>query len=640
MCDRSLPLATWHSSTIVSVNRYMSLILAFISFFVFELVYYRFLLPLIGPSPGGHFVFAGIFLGVPVAMVTHGIVWRLLGIPEKALNNPPAFYSDMPRDRVVNAIYAVLSQALVHGEKFYYINCDESKGELSAETNLAQSAFFYPFAGSLLRVMSDLLDTISFREHSYVEVRFEIKVKVTGIDSANSKVQVIFVNRARPAIFNPWGARERSRFLKEFKTAVRARAKISGRGLPSLPPADESIPSFDSVELYQIRGADSLTSYDGESLPSCNADDSNSAEALPGKLEPVVKEEDVRRKEPRGKGKLDAADNMQFAEPSSDASGGRSATGASPIVKIYKGTGGRKDSAKNREDHSYVKRDFAIAREQCSIAKSDSRIVRPEFDVAIDWQQQRRNIQEREGTEVIERICQDAARKDKVALVQLGELIFEGLNGQPDYKQALKLFEVASRENYPPAFLALSRMYLLGYGTNVDEVKSLELLQRATAGGFPPALYELGMRYCAGDGVLVDTFAGSQYLLTAASKGHAGAQLELALLMLTNAPCHRDHREVTHWLAQAAGNGQVVAYYFLGIYYLGAYGHLLEPDYVAAAKAFDRGTKAGDPLAAYELGLLYLEGLGVNQNLAEGRRLIKQAASAGVEDAREKLREL
>lgn len=617
----------------------MSLILALVSFYVFELVYYQFIVPLAGPHPSILLILAGLFGGIPVSIIVHQIAWRALGIPEPVLNNPAPFYSDMPRERAVNAIYAVLNNAYIHGEKFHYIDFVEERGELRVETNLAQAAFMYPFAGGFLKVVSGLLDTVMLRQHSYVEVLFEISVKVTGLDSSNSKIELHFQNKARPALFNPWGAKERARFLREIKTAVRARANIKQTTAPGSAKKPTGVIGRIPKALRPSVGSNDVGTVDSIRDESNDSFDEYSLESL--------SESDVewmRQKQDGIAGDLDRFDG----DAASAAAHFDIEAVCDNLAADSKRSGGDPHLGSERGQSDQVKLPAAGFRKTAS-ALSSSGITAKPYSASIarmtvtppsDWAKAEKRIKNELGQEKLNQICEAAAKKQKEALVELGQLICAGLNGVPDYKQAFKLFEVASREQYPPALMWLSRMYSQGLGAAKDGKKALHLLQMAAEAQYVPAMYELGIKYCAGQDVLVDTLVGSQYILAAASKGFPPAQLEMGILMVTDMPCQRDHRDLIYWLSQAGQAGESEAYFYLGIYYLGAYGHVLNPDYRAAARAFEKGFKCGDQWCAFELGLMYLEGTGVDQNLAEGRRLINAAAQAGINQAREKLEEL
>lgn len=594
----------------------MSLFLALISFLLVEFGCYLVLLPRAGATPSIWLLLAGVLAGITASVIVHQIVWSVFGLSEKRLNNPAPFYSDMPSHRALNAVYAVLKNTEVNGDRFHYLDCIEERGELGARTNLAHAAFRYPLIGGALRTLSEAIDRKLSLDENYFEVRFEVKVKVTPVDRSSSRIQVYFINRARPAIFNPWGATQRTRFLREIKDSVRARPPLAGqreKELPSLRPMEEIAESFDSMQLYfPDQGASSERGAQRK-LISQIGDENDDSLYDQSFFQNRNNEPDCDRKVD---GDRKSAVGLGELQPRS---------GSGPGKKISLPAGQSPESYRWLMTSCNSLGSLAAYR----VALSAQCHSTP----SIDWSRAQRELRKRVSPQSIDRICQGAALQEQEALVELGELICEGLNGPPDYKKALKLFEVASRSGYPPAFLAMAQMHSHGLGTAVDQQKALRLVEIATAGGYAPALYELGMRYCTGDSVPLDTYEGSQYLLAAASNGFAPAQLEMGLLLLTRSPCRSDHRDPVYWFGEAGRNGISQAYYYLGLYYLGANDLLMQPDYPAAANALKSAVDLGDAKACYELGLLYMEGLGVERNILRANELLEAAAKAGVTES-------
>jgi len=74
---------------------------------------------------------------------------------------------------------------------------------------------------------------------------------------------------------------------------------------------------------------------------------------------------------------------------------------------------------------------------------------------------------------------------------------------------------------------------------------------------------------------------------------------------------------------QAASSGNLKAQFHLGsIYFFGEY---IERDYLKAAKWFLLGAEQGDPICAFNIGVMYNSGLGVPKNLKESIRWLLQA---------------
>jgi TPR repeat protein len=59
-----------------------------------------------------------------------------------------------------------------------------------------------------------------------------------------------------------------------------------------------------------------------------------------------------------------------------------------------------------------------------------------------------------------------------------------------------------------------------------------------------------------------------------------------------------------------------------------------------AIRLYNKANDLGSAMATYNLGLMYLNGRGVNRNATVARDLISKAAAAGIPQASQKLREL
>ena len=110
-------------------------------------------------------------------------------------------------------------------------------------------------------------------------------------------------------------------------------------------------------------------------------------------------------------------------------------------------------------------------------------------------------------------------------------------------------------------------------------------------------------------------------LVKAAEKEYGYAQYLLAMNFFYYK--HENNKEALHWLERAAGNDEPYALYQLGLYYSEA------NDLAKAIKYYQRAAELNHADAALELGYIYGEGFGVEQDDNKALFYLKKAAESG-----------
>lgn len=118
-------------------------------------------------------------------------------------------------------------------------------------------------------------------------------------------------------------------------------------------------------------------------------------------------------------------------------------------------------------------------------------------------------------------------------------------------------------------------------------------------------------------------------LVKAAEKEYGYAQYLLAMNFFYYK--HENNKEALHWLERAAGNDEPYALYQLGLYYSEA------NDLAKAIKYYQRAAELNHADAALELGYIYGEGFGVEQDDNKALFYLKKAAESGNQEAIEEL---
>ena len=118
-------------------------------------------------------------------------------------------------------------------------------------------------------------------------------------------------------------------------------------------------------------------------------------------------------------------------------------------------------------------------------------------------------------------------------------------------------------------------------------------------------------------------------LLKAAEKEYGYAQYLLAMNFFYYK--HENNKEALHWLERAAGNDEPYALYQLGLYYSEA------NDLAKAIKYYQRAAELNHADAALELGYIYGEGFGVEQDDNKALFYLKKAAESGNQEVLDEL---
>jgi|GEM_PF-1901140 len=146
----------------------------------------------------------------------------------------------------------------------------------------------------------------------------------------------------------------------------------------------------------------------------------------------------------------------------------------------------------------------------------------------------------------------------------------------------------ANENKHPMAFINTITLYAKGIGGEKDDVKALEFAKKGANHGHPHAMNILAHMYENGVGT--------------------NQSIEMAL----------------EWYLKAANGGFVDAYYNLGL--------LNEKikNFIEAEKFYKIAYENGDTTAAIRRSLLYLNGQGVEKNLAAAYRFASVAIASGV----------
>lgn len=191
-----------------------------------------------------------------------------------------------------------------------------------------------------------------------------------------------------------------------------------------------------------------------------------------------------------------------------------------------------------------------------------------------------------------------------------------------DYESALMHAQRASAAGEPRGSTFAGHMYLHGLGTDQSDELAVLWFERAAERGEPDALIALSGLAEAGRGGLTQGQAGA-FLQQAADTGDIRAAFEYGVWLMEQGDPGQA-RLALDWMRLSAEAGHVPAYSEYAVA-LDQWVHGPR-DPSLALPWYIRAGNAGDAHAALQVGLLKMEGAGVEQNRAEGVQWVKQAA--------------
>lgn len=307
-----------------------------------------------------------------------------------------------------------------------------------------------------------------------------------------------------------------------------------------------------------------------------------------------------------------------------------------------------------------------------------------------DLTEQEKTAEEEAAEEeaVFEETLKKAEAGDSEAMFRVAELCYEGQHTAKDQKQALRWYREAAKLEYVPAMLqmmrfyekgelvkqnlklsmswvkkaaatgeaegkyALAEAYIYGSAGKQDVEEGLKLLDEMAAEGDEKASekaedirrkvkrakerfdagirqpstasgnYEMGLYCQTGDGFYTYPKQAVQYFLKAAEKEHVHAQYQLALAYHTGEGTKKNEDECVKWLQKAAAKSHKEATELLN--------EIQEKQRLKREKTefknHLRQAEKGDAYAQAKVAELYLNGVGVKEDIQKGIEWYEKAS--------------
>lgn len=215
-------------------------------------------------------------------------------------------------------------------------------------------------------------------------------------------------------------------------------------------------------------------------------------------------------------------------------------------------------------------------------------------------------------------------RGDHMCMTLLACFYQDGICVPKDPEKAFAMFQEASSDEMSARF-HVAECYLSGSGVEKDEAFALQWY-REIRKSLP--IDNILINEChVMDGISDASKKRVQQFLRRAAEetGNAKAQYALGMCLLNQGnPVPADDAEAAAWLQKAADQGHAHAQTQLGICYLDGIGIPEDPE--RAVELFEAASAVGEREATFQLGSCYRFGIGVDTDLEEAVRLLRIAA--------------
>jgi TPR repeat protein len=211
-----------------------------------------------------------------------------------------------------------------------------------------------------------------------------------------------------------------------------------------------------------------------------------------------------------------------------------------------------------------------------------------------------------------------AAEKGVVpAMFILGQFSHE-----TDPAEALKWFEAAAAKGSAPAMVQSGLLYANRRQPG-DDRKGLEYFSRAASLGDPAGKYLVGECYYYGKGVETDTAKAAGFLREAAALGEPRA-MDLLGFHYRHL---RQFDRARKYYEDAAAAGYALSFSNLGVMYMNGEGVQRRPE--VAANLFRQGAEKGDPSGMFFYATCLQDGLGLPKDSKAATDWFRRSARAG-----------
>ena len=210
------------------------------------------------------------------------------------------------------------------------------------------------------------------------------------------------------------------------------------------------------------------------------------------------------------------------------------------------------------------------------------------------------------------------------AQLVLGNLYFDGQGCNIDYKKAKEYYKSAAKQNNSKAQFMLGNLYYNGYGTKKKLSKALNYFGLSAKQNYPDALLYLGDFYLFGIGVRRDYLKAKYYFYLASKLNDSKGLLKLGCFYMENYKGFKpDFAKARECFELLVNQNNPLALFNLALLYVKGLG--VDKDYSKAKKYYEELAKLNDSKAIFNLGNLYFYGQGVKKDLEKAKEYYDKA---------------
>lgn len=219
-----------------------------------------------------------------------------------------------------------------------------------------------------------------------------------------------------------------------------------------------------------------------------------------------------------------------------------------------------------------------------------------------------------------------AAKGDVVAQFNLGLMYYKGEGTEPNYPAAAKWLQKPAEQGYAEAQYVLGEMYASGIGLTRSYEDAAVWYLKAAEQGFGAAQHKMGVMYAEGYGVRYNAVEAEKWLAKAAEGGDAKVQFNLAERYANGQGVRFNPREAEKWYRSAAMQGDPDMQFFVGRLYRDP-GDLVVQNREEAMAWFNRAAEKGHAASKASLGMMYLNGEGIQIDMVQAHKWLSLAAA-------------
>lgn len=208
-----------------------------------------------------------------------------------------------------------------------------------------------------------------------------------------------------------------------------------------------------------------------------------------------------------------------------------------------------------------------------------------------------------------------------VIYFSIGQAHLNGFTGQKDYKKAKKYFKISIKFNNVSALNALGIIYSCGEGCKKNIKKTLTCFENAEKQGSIEAIYHIAILYYMGKGLPKNIEEAKRRFEICAKENYSDAFNSLGYI---SQHIDHDYTKAIKYYENASYDNLPIAFYNLGKIYFEGVGTSV--NYNLARINFEKAAKNNHSDSFYYLGLIYFKGLGVDKNISTAKYYFELSA--------------